>query len=103
MADLLAVIPEAHQQNVWVVLGATYQSLFVIGDLEVAEARVDEVAPTNDTERLTLAAAKGMICQLRIHFDRAGDAEYAHVTLAHGKQFVKGHGNWTRNWRSPPR
>ena len=87
MADLLASIPNAHHRNDWVILATNYESLFVTFDFDGAEARLSDVTPGN-REPFILRAAKSLVFQIRIHTDRATDADYAHAARRHCERYI---------------
>jgi predicted ATPase len=84
---LLEAVPEAHWHNARVLLAATLQSVFA-GDFDLAESRLAAVAPADDLDAFYLAYNKALIFQNRLHTDRATDAEYRQVALAHCAQLV---------------
>ncbi|MGZ6960911.1 MAG: NB-ARC domain-containing protein [Ilumatobacteraceae bacterium] len=78
---LLGVVPEVHQHNLIVLGAATLQSVFA-GDFDLAESRLAAVGPADR------AFSRAQIFHNRLHTDRATDAEYRQVALAHCEQLV---------------
>lgn len=88
VAELLAVVPEAHQHNRWVLSAATFQALFVTLDFDLAESRLAAVVPADDLDALSLAVNQCQVFQVRLFADRATDADYQEAALTHGEQFL---------------
>jgi predicted ATPase/class 3 adenylate cyclase len=86
--DLLAVIPPEHQHNTWALAAATYESIWVTGDFDAAEARLGVAARAERHDGLRLAQLRGQLFQWRLRTDRATDVEYARAALTHCEDVI---------------
>ena len=72
--QLLEVVPEAYEHNVWVLTAANYESLFVSADFDQAETRLATVIPTDEQEAVSLSLNWGQAFQTAVYYsDHAVD------------------------------
>ena len=86
MTELLGIVPDVYEHNVWVLAVATYESLWVAGDLDLAERRLAAVIPRRRTGSCQPQPESGdQRSRPPFYSDRAGDADYAQpARAAHG-------------------
>ncbi len=88
MHDLLAAVPQVHQENASVVAAATYESIWVKGNFDAAEARLAMAAPADWHDAVRLAQLQGQVFRWRLRTDRAADVVYARVARTHCEHLV---------------
>src|SRR3954454_15246471 len=81
MIELLAIVPDVYERNVWVLAAATYESLWVTGDFDLAERRLAAVVPADDLEAASLQLHHACVFQTRVYSDRAENADYTQAAL----------------------
>ena len=81
MIELLSIVPDAYEHNVWVLAAATYESLWVTGDPDLAERRLAAVVPADEQEAVSRQLNQASVFQTRVYSDRAEDAGYTQEAL----------------------
>jgi predicted ATPase/class 3 adenylate cyclase len=86
--ELLALVPEEFEHNMWILTAATYESLWITGDYGLAESRLAHVTPADEQEAVNLRMNQGQVFQTLFYSDRASDEEFVHQALAHMESLV---------------